>query len=81
MSRYSPDRLRRDYLLRRLREADGPGYDTLCAEVAGKFPEKTRCWTTVRAVRAVRALMWDQVATVDSDVGVWLLAAGWQAAA
>jgi hypothetical protein len=79
--RYLPDRDRREYLLKRLREADGPAYDGLVAEVAEAFPMKTRYWAGIQAVRAVRGLLWDELATVDGDGGVWLLPAGWQAAA
>lgn len=75
------DSRRRDYLLKRLREADGPTYDTLCAEVAEAFPAKTPWWAGVQAVRAVRDLLWDELATVDADGSIWLLAAGWQVAA
>ena len=31
-------------------------------------------------VRAVRNLMWKELATTQSDESVWLLAAGWKAA-
>jgi len=72
---------RREYLLARLREADGPQYDALCAEVAAAFPAKRRYWAGVQAVRAVRGLLWDQLATVDADGGIWLLPAAWKAAA
>jgi hypothetical protein len=71
---------RRKHLLVRLREADGPHYDTLCAEVAEAFPARTRWWASVQAVRAVRELLWDELATVDADGAIWLLPAGWQAA-
>ena len=72
---------RREYLLARLREADGPQYDTLCAEVAAGYPEKSRYWTAVQAARSVRSLLWDETTTIDSDGCIWLLPAGWEAAA
>jgi hypothetical protein len=76
----SADR-RREYLLARLREADGPQYDALCAEVAAAFPAKRRYRAAAQAVRAVRGLLWDQLATVDADGAIWLLPAAWKAAA
>lgn len=81
MTEYGTGRRRRDYLLRRLREADGPEYDALCAEVAGRYPEKTKYWTGVQSARSVRGLLWDELATVDTDGGIWLRPAGWKAAA
>ena len=81
MPRYSLDRRRREYLLKRLREADGPEYGDLVAEVAEAFPEKTKYWTGVQAARSVRAVLWDELATVDSEGCIWLLPAGWAAAA
>jgi hypothetical protein len=80
MPRYMPDRRHREYLLKRLLEADGPQYEALCGEVAAAFPAKTRYWAGVQAVRAVRELLWDELATVDDAGAVWLLPSGWQAA-
>lgn len=79
MPRYNEGRRRREHLLKRLREADGPEYGDLVAEVAEAFPEKTTYWTGVRAVRSVRDLLWDELATVDTDGCIWLLPAGWAA--
>lgn len=79
MPRYSADSRRREYLLKRLRAADGPQYDALVAEVAEAFPMKTPYWCGVQAVRAVRDLLWDELATTDAGAGIWLLPAGWAA--
>ena len=80
MSPYDTDQRRREYLLKRLREADGPEYDALCAEVADAFPMRKPYWGGVQAVRAVRALLWAELAAVDAEGGIWLLPAGWTAA-
>lgn len=80
MPRYSANPKRREYLLKRLRDADGPEYGDLVAEVAGAFPERTRYWTAAMAARSVRELLWDELAVVDGDGAVWLLSAGWAAA-
>lgn len=76
MPRYSR---RREYLLERLRTADGPEYGDLVAEAVEKFPERTAYWTKVQAARSVRDLLWDELATVDGDGCIWLLPAGWAA--
>jgi hypothetical protein len=76
---YSPDYRRREHLLKRLRSADGPPYDLLCGEVADAFPARKPYWAGVQAVRAVRDLLWDELATVDECGAVWLLPAGWKA--
>jgi hypothetical protein len=82
MPNYSlPDPRRRAWLLERLREADGPTYETLCAEVAEAFPAKRQYWASVQAVRAVRAVLWDELGTVDDAGAIWLLPSGWQDAA
>lgn len=72
---------RREHLLKRLREADGPHYDTLCAELADAFPARNPWWAGAQAVRAVRDALWDELATVDENGSLWLLPAGWQAGA
>lgn len=42
---------------------------------------KNRAWFSKKeGVRAVRNLMWKELATTESDESVWLLAAGWKAA-
>jgi hypothetical protein len=81
MPRYGTDHRRREHLLKRLRAADGPPYDLLCGEVADAFPARKPYWAGLQAVRAVRDLLWDELATVDETGAVWLLPAGWQAGA
>jgi hypothetical protein len=69
---------RRDVVFERLREADGVTYDSLCNEVATAFPERTRFAGPVRAVREVRALLFQGYATTESDESVWLTPQGWK---
>lgn len=69
---------RRDYLFERLREADGPIYDDLVREVVEAFPEPRRYAASVRAVRTVRAVLFEGYATTEADESVWLTAHGWQ---
>jgi hypothetical protein len=78
---YRPDYRRREHLLKRLRDADGPEYGALCAELADAFPMQRPYLAGLLAVRAVRALLWDELAAVDAEGGIWLLPAGWTAAA
>jgi hypothetical protein len=55
----------------RLAEADGPSYETLCAEAAAKFGSLT-------GVRAIRRQMWKGRVISESDQTVWLTPAGWE---
>jgi hypothetical protein len=71
---------RREFLLRRLREADGPRYDELVGEVAEALPEKRPYLTGIKAARSVRTLLWDGLATTEPDGSVWLTPAGWESA-
>lgn len=73
-------RAKREWLLARLREADGPAYDGLCGEIAAAFPEPVHWLESARAVRAVRLLLWHGLAATEADESVWLTPAGWQAA-
>jgi hypothetical protein len=70
---------RRNWVLDRLKEADGPAYDQLVGEVVAAFPEATRFLAAMRAVRAVRDLMWFGQITTESDESMWLSPAGWNA--
>lgn len=72
---------RRAWVLDRLREADGPAYDQLVREVAEAHPEGWPPKTSILAVRAVRALMWDGLVTTEPDESTWLTPAGWAALA
>jgi hypothetical protein len=58
--------------------ADGnPSYDVLCRAVIEAFPERNKYQQSVKAVRAVRNVLWDELAVIDSDETLWLTAAGW----
>ena len=70
---------RRNYLLRRLREADGPAYDELCAWIVGEFPHRSKWVASTRGVQAVRDLFSDGLAITERDESVWLTPEGWQA--
>jgi hypothetical protein len=72
--------LRREYVLARLREADGITYDQLCGEVVAAFPEDRGWLASVRAVRAARKLLFEGFATTEPDETIWLTADGWQRA-
>jgi len=78
--KYGTRRQRREFLLRRLRQADGIGYDDLVAAVVAAVPGSSNYWTSVLGVKSVRELLWDELATVDDDGSIWLLPTGWQAA-
>jgi hypothetical protein len=76
---------RRAWLLARLAEADGPTYDDLCCAIVERFrivhdkPNVARFLASARGVRAVRSLLWDELATTESDQSVWLTPARWTA--
>jgi hypothetical protein len=72
--------LRRDFLLARLREADGISYDELCRAVAEAIPSHSHWAASARGVKVVRMLLWDGLATTEPDESVWLTPKGWQAA-
>lgn len=79
-TRTYPGRSRRAWVLRRLAACDGPRYDELVAEVAAAFPAPgTRNWTSIRAARAVRRVLWDELAATRADERVLLTLAGWRA--
>jgi hypothetical protein len=67
---------RRNWVLDRLKEADGPAYGELVGEVVAAFPEDTRFRAAMRAVRAVRDLMWFGLITTESDESCYLTPAG-----
>ncbi len=71
---------RREFVLARLREADGPAYDQLVREVAEAFPDRNRYQASIRAVRAVRRLLFEGFAATESDESVWLTPDGWRRA-
>jgi hypothetical protein len=69
---------RKAWLLERLAAADGVTYDELCRGVIGEFPQDgRRQLASVCGVRAVRDLLWDELATTEPDESVWLTASGW----
>jgi len=69
----------RKWILNRLREADGVTYDKLCHETYTAFPHRTQWFASVRAVRAVREVLWLGYAVTNPDESVWLTPAGWYA--
>jgi hypothetical protein len=71
---------RREWLLLRLAEADGPAYDLLCGAVVEAFPEDSSWLAAARGVRALRKLLWEGFATTEPDESVWLTSRGWQRA-
>ena len=75
-----PHPARRAWLLARLMEADGPGYDVLCRELIAASGADCPRWRASRmGVREVRLLLWDGLATTEpSDGSVWLTPAGWR---
>lgn len=70
---------RRSWLLERLADADGITYDALVGETVAEFPAKSHYLTRVRAVRAVRDLLFDELATTEPDESIYLTPAGWRA--
>ena len=71
---------RREFVLGRLREADGITYDELVREVIAAFPEPKPWLTAIRAVRAVRGLLWSRLVVTEPNESVWLTPCGWQRA-
>jgi hypothetical protein len=70
---------RRTWLLERLAAADGVTYDELCREVIGEFPQDGRPHlASVCGVRAVRDLLFDELAVTENDQSIWLTVRGWQ---
>ena len=78
---------RRRWLLARLAEADGVSYNELCRSVveellAREGKPRSRAYVAAnRGVRAVRALLWDGLASTEADESVWFSRAGWDALA
>lgn len=70
---------RRIWLLNRLREADGPIYDDLIRELkeATRVETESERFAGVRCVRAVRALLWLELAVTEPDESIWLTQKGW----
>ena len=76
---------RKTFVLGALAESK-PSYDELCRAVIEAFPgdpEKVnsprsmisctaRCHAQVKAVRAVRIVLWDELAVIESDETLWL---------
>ena len=77
---YIRQQARRAWLLTRLTEANGPGYDDLVRQVIEQFPEPEHYWSSVRAVRSIRGLLFDGFLTTESDESIWLSPEGWKAA-
>lgn len=74
--------VRRARLLRRLAKADGVSYDDLCRSVIEQFPHARGLrFASPRGVRAVRDLLFDELAATEADESVWLTPAGWAALA
>ena len=66
-------------VLERLLEADGPSYDELCHEIVTAFRGRGDYAANARGVRAIRELLWRQLAVTEPDESVWLTASGWEA--
>jgi hypothetical protein len=71
---------RREWVLNRLREADGPVYAALVriarAEFSGSCPDR-RC-AHIRADSAVRSLLKDGLIIAEDDKSLWLSRKGWK---
>jgi hypothetical protein len=78
-SKPEPSHPRREYLLALLADASGPTYDQLCRAAIERFDEPARpsWYCKARSIRAVRRLLWDELAVTESDESVWLTPAGW----
>lgn len=71
---------RRAWLLERLADADGITYDNLVREIVTEFPQDGRQHlASVCGVRAVRDLLFDELAVTEPDQSMWLTARGWKA--
>jgi hypothetical protein len=70
---------RREWILIRLRAADGPTYDELCREVIAAHPEDNPHCARAWGVRAVRDMMYRALVTTESDESCWLTEKGWLA--
>jgi hypothetical protein len=68
---------RREFVLDRLRQADGPTYGELCRETVEAFPEARRWRASAWGVRAVRLALWHGLAITEPDQTVWLTERGW----
>jgi hypothetical protein len=51
----------------------------MVGETVAEFPAKSHYLTRVRAVRAVRDLLWDELAVTEPDESIYLTPAGWRA--
>ena len=73
-------RYRRQWLLTRLSQADGPSYDELIRElIAAEVPPRmNETGIKIAAVHSVRSLLWNQIAVTESDETIWLTPLGWQ---
>ncbi len=67
---------RRTFVLGVLADSN-PVYGDLVRAVIEAFPERTEYHRKVKAVRAVRAVLWDELAVCDTDETLWLTPAGW----
>jgi hypothetical protein len=73
----SRHQLRQEFLLERLRQADGITYDDLCREIVEAFPDHKRWRASARGVREVRWLLWSGLAVTEPDESIWMTPAGW----
>lgn len=69
----------RKFVLNRLREAEGIGYDKLCRETVAAVRQANRYYKSSQGVKAVQQVIGDRLAVIEQDETVWLTPAGWRA--